>query len=202
MKKKTSLWIVPAILIGIAMCCHLGLLAQVALLGGFIDFPCAVRYDEANACLDTSYGWTPTEGSAAQMDVYLSTYIAGWSGGGCSQTPSDTPTVDIGTTVQTLHLERQGAAVIVNGQRIEPGERYEVNNWFTLHPWVTSSLFFDNLGVIPNCNENDPPRLVLVGTYGTAINFIKGGLILLGLIAVLSLVIALLVRQDRKHKAG
>ncbi len=198
MKKKTNLWIVPAILIGIVMCCHLGLLAQITLMRGFIDFPCAVHYDEANSCLDTSYSWTPSESSAAQMDVYLSTYIAGWSGGGCDQTPSNTAIVDIGTSVQTLHLERDGADVIVNGQRIEPGGRYEVDNWFTLHPWVTSNLFFDNLGVIPNCNENDPPRLVLVGTYGTTINLIKGGLILFVLTAGLALAVVGLVRQRRK----
>ena len=171
------------------------MLALTILLGvlnfflvGFIDFPCFVEYNAGGDCLDTGsslYGEQGVEANT-RIEAFMTTYIAGWSGGGCDYQDSQSDSLALRNSVGTLELSRQGDTLLVDGKAFEKGEAYRRSHWLDWHPWIIAKTQFTNAGVLADCQaEPAIERLVVIGSYGTQTSLLKGGLISLALAAAL-----------------
>lgn len=176
--------------------------ASIILLGGFVDFPCFVRYDEAGDCISMEHAsgrWDEVQ-DETRIETFLTTYEAGWSGGGCNHKIVSQDTLEQYTSVGTLTLEREGETLKVDGKTLEKGQSFKRTHVLIWNPWIIARTQFTNLGVVADCESESPAsRLVVIGSYGTQISLIKGGLIMLALIAGLVLVSRRLkaFREDR-----
>jgi hypothetical protein len=137
-----------------------------------VDFPCFVRYDEARQCVDYSNSWIkPKE---ASIEVFLSTYEAGWSGGGCNTESSATDTLTMDTPAGELVFERQGDELFVNGNALKAGQPFQKMNRLSPNLWLEYNLNFTNFGSVPVCESSLAPRHVIIGSYGSQISYLKG----------------------------
>jgi len=153
---------------------------------GFIDFPCFVTYDQVKNCIDKGSAagrWEETTGQI-RIESFLTTYVAGWSGGGCSKQSSAGNTLELHTSVGQLTLTREADNLKVNGKPIEKGEQFKKLYWWDWRPWIIARAEFTNEGVLADCNGNpEQSRLVVIGSYGTQTSLLKGALICLILVA-------------------
>lgn len=143
---------------------------------GFIDFPCMIQYDEQNACLENPrhIGKCTTN-----IESYLTIYQAGWSGGGCHFADSVTDSLDVQTPVLNITLTKVGETIDVNMISLSPGEGFYHMRVWHWNPWIISKIGMRNLGFVRDCqSECVEPKVVLTGSYGTHISFVKGGSIL------------------------
>jgi hypothetical protein len=143
--------------------------------GGSMDFPCFVDYDEQRNCV-IPHGPGSTEGEdTPQIEVFLTTYVAGMHGGGCEHKKTDTNMLDVPTSVIDLRFECDGNSVKVNGQVFEAGAAFEAKNVFDWNPWIVSRLRLKNLGLVADCHSGSQfQRIVVSGSYGTEISIVKG----------------------------
>lgn len=171
--------------------------ALTILLGGFIDFPCFVRYDEAEDCISMEHAsgrWDELQADT-RIETFLTTYRAGWSGGGCNHKIASEDTLEQYTAVGTLALEREGETLKVEGKTLRKGQSFKRTKALIWNPWIISRTQFTNVGVVANCEAESPvERLVVIGSYGTYIALLKG-------MAVLAILIGGLVFVNRKLKA-
>jgi hypothetical protein len=168
------------------------------LLRGFMDFPCFVRYDEAGRCLNVDNTFVNVP-DAAEIEVFLTTYSADFSGGGCHHEAVGSGRLSVDTAVGTLSLERSGETLLVNGSPLAPGETYTERQAFSFDIWETASLEIQNLGVVGLCGRPEAaPRLLVVGSYGTRLTLLRGAAVTLFLLAALILLIRSLRRKAAK----
>jgi hypothetical protein len=141
---------------------------------GFIDFPCFVSYDEKNKCVEDE--WTGDKDKTNyKIESFLTTYIAGYSGGGCHYEYTESNILNIKTSATSLRLERNGSSLTVNGKGLDVGNEYRVVKVLNWSPWVISQMKFENIGLVSDCNTpSTNQRIVIIGDYGTKISFIKG----------------------------
>jgi hypothetical protein len=165
--------------------------ALTILWGGFIDFPCFVRYNEAEDCIsmeNASGRWDKVQDDA-RIETFLTTYKAGWSGGGCNHKIASEDTLEQNTSVGTLTLDREGETLKVDGRILGKGQSFKRTHALIWNPWIIAQTQFTNVGVVADCESESPARrLVVIGRYGTQISLVKGGSILIALIAGLALV--------------
>jgi len=97
----------------------------------FIDFPCFVTYDQVNHCLDKGSAAGRREENTEQIRIesFLTTYVAGWSGGGCSNQSSVGDTLELRTSVGQLSLTREADNLKVNGKSLAIGEQFKKLYW-------------------------------------------------------------------------
>ena len=146
---------------------------------GFIDFPCFVSYDKKNKCVDDE--WTGDKDKTNyKIESFLTTYMAGYSGGGCHYEYSDNNNLNIQTSVTSLRLERNGSSLTVNGKGLDVGNEFRIVKVFNWSPWVISQMKFENMGLVSDCNSpSTNQRIVIIGNYGTRISLVKGLSVLL-----------------------
>jgi hypothetical protein len=158
---------------------------------GFIDFPCMVRYDEQKSCLENPHH---TDTCTASIEIYLTTYQAGWSGGGCHFADSVTNSLDVHTPVLDITLTKAGETIDVNMVSLSPSEGFYHMRVLHWNPWIISKIGMRNLGFVRDCqSECIEPKIVLTGYYGTHISLVKGG-------SILTCLFALFVVTRRKVK--
>ncbi len=147
-------------------------------LRGAIDFPCPATYAEEDDCILL---YTPVgEGDdySSQIEIFLTSYAAGFSGGGCNHKRSETNVITVQTFVRDLSIVKDGSLLRVDGKVLERGEKFLATNAFHINPWVISRLKFVNLGLVPDCQSGSQHhRVVILGSYGTEISLLKGLLI-------------------------
>ena len=147
---------------------------------GFIDFPCFERYIETNNCIDVGGFKQSEDRDIYQIESFLTSYAAGFSGGGCYNEKSETNTARLQTDAANyLILERDDGILKVNGRILDKGAEFQAINVFYWNPWQISRLRFKNVGLVPDCGTNpENRRIVIIGSYGTEISLLKGFLIL------------------------
>lgn len=155
--------------------------------GGAIDFPCFVTYDEKNNCIQVKENTRENKKTSPRIEAFFTVYSAGWQGGGCYYESSETNFLEIKTSGIKLRLEKINGDLKVNNTILKKNEEFKITKVFTFDPWSIFRLIFENLGLVSNCPVEElkisPLRetIVIVGSYGTEISFIKGFLILLTL---------------------
>jgi hypothetical protein len=147
--------------------------------GGFMDFPCFAEYVEQDDCL-LSYRYEDDTGeSTSQIEVFLTTYTAGFRGGGCNYQNSEITTLDVQTSIVDLRLERDDSILKVNGEILAKGATFQKTNILNWSPWIVSRIHLRNLGLVSDCeSDSTHPRIVIVGSYGTEVSIVKGVLII------------------------
>lgn len=157
--------------------------------GGFMDFPCFVEYVEKDDCTLSHGNGEETGENKSQIEIFLTTYTAGFHGGGCNYQESEKATLDVQTSIINLRFERDDSIVKVNGEDLEKGAAFQKTNIFNLNPWIISRIYFRNLGLVSDCESaSTHPRVVIVGSYGTEISIVKGVLITSVVVFVIILV--------------
>ncbi len=194
--KKKSFLIVMLILVSI-VCTGLACLGLwTAMPKGFVDFPCFVNYDEARQCVaNDMYGSMVT--GEDRMQVFLSTYLLGWSGGGCSYQHTVSDTLQLETPAGQFLLERNDDALLVNGQELAVGDAFRHVNYLNLNPWVEYYIQFTNYGVVNFCESDLPPQMVVIGYYESRLSPLKVVPLILILLSTIIVFVVLLVRTTR-----
>lgn len=197
--KKKSFLIVMLVLVSI-LCLGLACLGLwTAMPKGFVDFPCFVNYDEARQCVASDmYGSMVT--GEDRLQIFLSTYFLGWSGGGCDYQHTADNTMKLDTPAGQFFLERRNDALLVNGQELAVGDTFRHVNFLNLNPWVEYSIQFTNYGVVNFCESDLPPQLVVVGYYESRMSPLKGVPLLLILLSAMIVFVILLVRTTRSAR--
>ena len=140
---------------------------------GFMDFPCFVKYDQANHCIESH--WGRNDKADYKIESFLSTYEVGFYGGGCNYQYTESNVLEIETLVTALHLERNGSRLTVNGKGLEDGEEFRVVKIFNWNPWTVSQMEFKNIGLVTDCNSSPAnQRIVILGDYGTTRSLMGG----------------------------
>jgi hypothetical protein len=157
--------------------------------GGFMDFPCYVEYVEQDDCVLSHRYEDETGENTSQIEVFLTTYMAGFHGGGCNYKKSEANALDVQTSIVDFRLERDDSILKVNGKILEKGETFQKTKLLNWSPWIVSRIRFDNLGIVSDCeSDSTHRRTVIVGSYGTEVSTVKGVLItsviILGIILV------------------
>lgn len=112
---------------------------------------------------------------APLIESFLTTYRAGFGGGGCDNDGSNTNALEIRTYVVKLHLERERDTLKVNGKELPTGNEFSAANLFTWNPWIITRLRFNNMGVVADCDPNTSnERIVIAGSYGSEFSLAKG----------------------------
>lgn len=141
---------------------------------GSMDFPCPVRYDQANHCIESHWELN-NDRTDYKIESILSIYGVGFYGGGCNYKYTESNVLEIETLVTDLHLERNGSRFIVNGKELEDGEEFRVVKLHTWDPWTVSQMEFKNIGLVADCNSSPAnQRIVILGDYGTKISLMGG----------------------------
>ena len=145
------------------------------IFGGFMDFPCSIEYVEQDDCI-LSYRSEQDNGEdASRIEVFLTSYTAGFRGGGCLMKKSETNTLDVRTSVIDLGFERDGNRLKVNDEVLEEGAEFHLTNLYNWNPWIISRIRFKNLGLVTECQTgSDHQRIVIIGSYGTEVSLGKG----------------------------
>jgi hypothetical protein len=152
--------------------------------GGFMDFPCPAIYVEEDDCVSLQTASIEKPENMTQIEIFLTSYEAGFKGGGCNHQVTDANTMDVQTSVRDLSFEINGSSFRVNGKVLEKGAKFQATNIFHWNPWIISRLQFENHGLIPDCqSHSEHQRLVIIGSYGTEISLLKGSLISSALLA-------------------
>lgn len=139
-----------------------------------MDYPCMVRYDEQESCVHDSWNRQPC---SARIVAYLTTYKAGWYGGGCHIEDSATDELDIRNRVVGLKLKRDGETIAVNRYSLAPGEDFYRSSMLYWNPWMRSTVTIQNVGCVGICESTCPEgdqSVVLIGRYGTEVSWLKG----------------------------
>jgi hypothetical protein len=139
-----------------------------------IDFPCFVGYDVNSSCISENmmHGYQNNDQNY-RIETFLDSFSAYASGRGCYNGKSETNMLDINPNVK---LERAEEILKVNGAILEPGNEFQMVDFFNWNPWVISRIKFKNVGLVTNCGSTTNPRIVIIGEEGTEISLIKGGL--------------------------
>jgi len=145
------------------------------IFGGFMDFPCSIEYVEQDDCI-LSYGSEQDNGEdASRIEVFLTSYAAGFRGGGCLMKKSETNTLDVRNSIIDLGFEREGSRLKVNDEVLEDGAEFHLTNFFNWNPWIISRIRFKNLGLVTECQTGSDRRsVVIIGSYGTEVSLGKG----------------------------
>lgn len=172
-----------------------------SVLGGFMDFPCSVRHDPERNCVEGGAIELFPAARPPSIQASLTTYRAGWSGGGCRRLSAQAAD---GLLLPSfaLTLKRAGNQLTLNGKPFNTGQVYQGRHRWTLNPWVTEELSFKSLGLVSDC-RGDPEvaRVVLLGETGTELAPSHGLGLLVGLLAALGLV-KLQLRRLRRAAAS
>lgn len=148
---------------------------------GCIDFPCFAYdntyYDETNHCI---YEEGLQHKTRYQIEVFLSTYDANLSGGGCDYQYTENNTLDIETPVTNLRLKREEEILTVNGRVLRNGKEFRTTRILHWNPWIVSWMKFENAGLVSDCGSTSTnQRIAIIGEYGTKVSLIKGISVLL-----------------------
>ena len=152
--------------------------------GGFMDFPCSIEYVEQDDCILSYWSEQDNGKYSSRIEIYLTSYAAGFRGGGCLMKKSETNTLDVPTSVIDLRFEMNGSRLKVNDEVLDEGEEFHLTDFFTWDPWIISRIRFMNLGSVTECQTvSDHRRIVIIGSYGTEVSLGKGLSLLSALIA-------------------
>lgn len=181
----------------------LGVLA-LGLLGPMIftmyaDFPCLVRVDPNQSCLSIREpGLHYSEDSSgeeirATLEVFLNTWGAYVSGGGCFHGFSSGSQISVPTSLGEVRLETDHDTILVDGDPVAPGESLTRVRYLGWNPWIVTLLEVHNVGPVADCPSTQSPdqqpptqrisgeRIVVLGGFGTRHALGKGVIVLLAL---------------------
>jgi hypothetical protein len=137
---------------------------------GYIDFPCAINYDETHKCISTH-----RDQKNSQIQSFLSVYYAGYSGGGCDYNHTGSNFLNLQTPATDLQLVREKNNLFVNGRIFRTGKEFQTVNIFDWNPWIISRMQFVNLGTVAECDSPaDLQSITIVGEYRTETSLVKG----------------------------
>lgn len=153
---------------------------QTAFFIGFADFPCSEHLSKDGSCVvGRSFVRDAPNTTTYRIEAFLTVYRAGWSGGGCDYSKTETDELSIRTAVGRLRFRLDGRALSVNQRRIDPGETLRRARYWHWNPWVVSRLQLQYQGAVPDCDaETTVARAVIVGRYGTEFSAVKGTIVL------------------------
>jgi hypothetical protein len=167
---------------------------------GMIDFPCFVSYDEARQCVASDmYGLMIT--GEDRLQVFLSVFFLDMGGGGCDYRHTAEETIQLDTPAGQFLLERDGDALLVDGQELAFGETFRHVNYLNLNPWVEYYIEFTNYGVVNFCESDLPPQLVVIGYHESRLSPLKAVPLFLILLSVMIVFVVLLVRRTRSARS-
>ncbi len=116
--------------------------------------------------------------NTSQIEVFLTTYVAGYRGGGCNHTKADSNALDVRTSIEDLKFERDDTRLNVNALVMDKGDTFQTRNVLHWNPWIISRMRFRYLGIVSDCeSESTHQRSVIIGSYGTEFSIVKGALI-------------------------
>jgi|SRR5215216_3932805 len=153
---------------------------------GAADYPCFARFDSENQCVVLDEYYFKDD---KQLDVFLSTYQVGVSGGGCFQESSNT-NLELDNRVKEISLQKDGETLHVNGNELAKGETFSFVKFWNFNPWTVYYIEFTNYGVMNACNSKATPEMIVIGDYGNRLSLIK---------AVSCLALIILVYGWRKY---
>ena len=140
-----------------------------------MDFPCYVEYVEQDDCVISHLYEDDTGENTYQIEVFLTTYMAGFRGGGCNYQKSETAELVVQTSIVELRLERDGSVLKINGEVLGKSATFRKTNILNWSPWIISRMTLRNLGLISDCeSDSTHRRAVIIGNYGTEISIVKG----------------------------
>jgi hypothetical protein len=149
--------------------------SSIFLFSGYMDAPCSVHYNEADHCINVWLSGLEPRKEAPLIESFLTTYSAGFGGGGCYNRGSNSNVLDLRTDVGKLHLEREGDSLKVEGKELLTGSEFRSTNYLYWHPWLITRLEFKNMGLIVDCESNTShKRIVIYGRSGTEFSLAKG----------------------------
>lgn len=147
-------------------------LLVVMSAGGVMDFPCSEKFVSEKECVETN---RPEEDNAYRIQSFLTTYTAGWSGGGCLYSKSETDTLTIETSIKNVLLERDNDILRVDGKVLEKGSEFRYTNIFHWNSWIVSQIRFKNTGLVTYCRSvSKNERIIVIGRFGTKVSLLKG----------------------------
>jgi len=173
--------------VGILLASSIGAFSTFFGFHIFVDFPWFLEQNPETRTV--SFGYCPFdsfEPGAPRIQVFLDMHESHASGMWSGLAESDTDELHVVAFAGNSSLRREGEILLVDGQRLAPGQECERTSYWHPHPWVKSRLRFRNLGVVTLQDfPGSPPRLVVHGTCGTMCSLEKGGVIVVGLAGAL-----------------
>jgi hypothetical protein len=182
------------------LCC--GCLALVGvgtvIPKGFVDFPCFAFYDEANRCANLDNIPQDEALRDARLQVFLTGTWVDAAGGACYSESVASDRIHLEPSALPLDFELRGEELFVNGEPLAAGETFSFTQYWLPNPWVIETVEFTNYGLVPICGLDVPARVVVIGTYGNELSLLKGGLVMLPVLALVILFSILVVRGRKK----
>jgi hypothetical protein len=151
------------------------------LFRGEVDFPFFLAYDSQTKVISFRHNaYQTTEAITPRIQAFFDVYYANYGGMGPHYEESNSDKLHVDTLAGALRLERDGDNLLVNGQRLLPGQPHTCASYWHLHPWLKARLQLKNLGLVTIEHIPDSkPRLAVHGTYGTVFAPEKGSLLTL-----------------------